>query len=282
MEKFEMAAARALVICVSCALGFVIVGCGDDSSDPPVGDAGSGGGMTGGIGGASGAMSGGTGGMTGGTGGASGAMSGGTGGMTGGTGGASGMTGGGGGMTGGSGGASGMTGGGMGGGGAGGNSLPAPAVDCSTRTDTDHCFSARGEIDGMPFDMSCTMDPGGLRAQVPVNGTWVISCDELATERRIDLTLPYQDPGMISFDTADGMMMGLEIRVSTPSRNASSARDNLERMIIGGEMSMQAGTDAIILAGSFEAEFTETGDLCDPPTCPPASISASFRSVLDF
>jgi hypothetical protein len=181
-----------------------------------------------------------------------------------------------------------VDGGGVDGGGVDGGgdpAFPAPSVDCSTRTDTVHCVSAVGELNGVPFDITCTMPGYDFQAVSSANQAWEIACEDFTVERRVDVWIPLADPGPFSFGTADAENTAqISVEISSQTRTALSGRGNLESMRIEGEMRMDPaiGTAPIVM-GTFQARFRELDDtFCDLSSCPEAWASASFRSVFDL
>jgi hypothetical protein len=97
--------------------------------------------------------------------------------------------------------------------------------------------------------------------------------------------IPTQPAGAFHYDLLTQEPPIVErLELFNNSRNAASYRDNALSARIDGEVRMEAATgSAPVLVGTFSATWTDPVDTCsDDTSCPPGSISASFRSVIDF
>jgi hypothetical protein len=165
--------------------------------------------------------------------------------------------------------------------GQGGAAAAQTAEDCSTHTETNHCLSVRGELNGSAFDFTCLVDTGGLRKDVTLNGTWSLGCTDPATGVEADVTIPHQEPGPFAYGVADndGISVALELWKTSTLAVASSHLDALE---ITGDVQSEADASPR-LTGTFEATWSAGSDpSCTPETCGTAHVAGSYRSVIDF
>jgi hypothetical protein len=154
--------------------------------------------------------------------------------------------------------------------------------DCAARTETSHCVTARGEIDGQAFDITCLADTGGLRIYDVINRAWSMSCSDAATSIEAAVSIPEQDPGPFAYglaDVTDDSVVDLELR-----RNSilAIAISRLDALAITGEVQMDAGSGTPIV-GTFEGTWSAGSDpRCTPETCASATVTGSYRSLFNF
>jgi hypothetical protein len=169
-------------------------------------------------------------------------------------------------------------------GGAGGQSGAAdkPSTDCSTHTETNHCFSFKGMLDGRPFDKTCLMDTGGLRQDVTINHAWTVSCEDTAISHAdAVVSIKQQMPGAFHYTAAEQDGFGVDIDVFDGMSDAMSGMPSIGDALIEGEVQM-VGTHPL-LVGTFHATWIASMDSgCPSGGCPAATITGSFRSEFDF
>jgi hypothetical protein len=169
--------------------------------------------------------------------------------------------------------------GGSSGGGFGGAppAAPNPTLNCATQTG-NHCISAAGFIDGVPFDFSCTADLGGYR--VKFLDSYGLNCWEETTQPfSFSLSIPLVDPGpfQVAIPNESGGAVQLRFSDTRTNEGADHSDPNFASGTVSGTLT-RTTTDTLM--GTFEATWLGGGSACS--SCVPVSIRGTFRSVFDF
>jgi hypothetical protein len=160
---------------------------------------------------------------------------------------------------------------------------PEPALDCSGQTQTNHCMSAAGFIDGDRFDFSCRGDTGGDRGRASIGGTvsYSMNCEDAQQGYSLHLSLPQPGPG--AFTVALPGSDGAQLRIRNTEQSGSSDSENFESGSVTGTLERTAGAQGDIdtITGTFEATWLQ-GDATCRVGCVPIVIKGTFRTVFDF